>query len=122
MASAWLIRRFIDRKASFLWLERPEDCPADALGFDFDGATFSHTDGRVTFEVLAASFPTAIRRSLASAHRTASTSAACGGEAAGIEAVLAGLRARTPSDAELVNEAGRVVRQPLHELPQDGTR
>jgi hypothetical protein len=27
VASAWLIRRFIDREARFLWLERPEDCP-----------------------------------------------------------------------------------------------
>jgi len=27
VASAWLIRRFIDSRAKFLWLERPADCP-----------------------------------------------------------------------------------------------
>ena len=34
----------------------PSDCPEDALGFDFDGATFTHAAGKVTFEVLLASF------------------------------------------------------------------
>jgi len=56
VCSAWLIRRFIDPKATFLWLKRVKDCPKSALGFDFDGATFSHVDAKVTFEVLIASF------------------------------------------------------------------
>lgn len=56
VASAWLIRRFIDPKARFVWLKNPKDCPKKALGFDFDGAEFSHMGVRVTFEVLAASF------------------------------------------------------------------
>lgn len=55
-ASAWLIRRFIDPDAQFLWLATPTDCPADALGFDFDGAAFTHVGPRVSFEVLATSF------------------------------------------------------------------
>jgi hypothetical protein len=56
VASAWLIRRFIDPRAQFRWLKKPADCPKRALGFDFDGAEFSHVGARVTFEVLAASF------------------------------------------------------------------
>ena len=56
VASAWLIRRFIDPKAKFLWLKRVKDCPKTALGFDFDGAEFTHVDAKVTFEVLLASF------------------------------------------------------------------
>jgi hypothetical protein len=56
VASAWLIRRFIDPKAKFLWLKRVKDCPKSALGFDFDGAEFTHMDSKVTFEVLLASF------------------------------------------------------------------
>ena len=56
LASAWLIRKFIDPQARILWLDSPADCPKDALGFDFDGATFTHVDARVTFEVLALSF------------------------------------------------------------------
>jgi hypothetical protein len=39
-----------------LWLASPADCPADAIGFDFDDATFSHVGTRVSFEVLLASF------------------------------------------------------------------
>jgi hypothetical protein len=56
VASAWLIRRFIDPKAKFLWLKRPKDCPKRAIGFDFDGAEFTHVESKVTFEVLLASF------------------------------------------------------------------
>jgi hypothetical protein len=56
VCSAWLIHRFIDPKAQFVWLKRPKDCPKRAIGFDFDGATFTHVDSKVTFEVLLASF------------------------------------------------------------------
>lgn len=56
IASAWLIRRFIDPDAKFVWLKRAKDCPKKALGFDFDDAEFTHVDSKVTFEVLVASF------------------------------------------------------------------
>jgi len=56
VASAWLIKRFIDPKAEFIWLERIKDCPKRAVGFDFNGAEFTHVDSKVTFEVLLASF------------------------------------------------------------------
>jgi hypothetical protein len=56
VASAWLIRRFIDPQATFVWLKRPKDCPTRAVGFDFDGAEFSHENSKVTFEVLVSSF------------------------------------------------------------------
>jgi hypothetical protein len=56
VASAWLIRRFIDPHAKFVWLKRIKDCPKRAVGFDFDGAEFTHVDSKVTFEVLVASF------------------------------------------------------------------
>jgi hypothetical protein len=44
MSSAWLIRRFIDPQAKFIWLDSPADCPPEALGFDFDKAAFTHVD------------------------------------------------------------------------------
>lgn len=56
VASAWIIRRFIDPKAKFLWLKRLKDCPKSAVGFDFDGAEFTHVGSKVTFEVLLKSF------------------------------------------------------------------
>ena len=65
VASAWLIRRFIDPDARFLWLKRTKDCPKRALGFDFDGAEFTHLDSKVTFEVLVTSFGLEADRGLA---------------------------------------------------------
>lgn len=56
VASAWLIQRFIDPDAKFLWLKRVKDCPKRAVGFDFDAAEFTHVGSKVTFEVLVASF------------------------------------------------------------------
>jgi hypothetical protein len=56
LASAWLIKRHVDPAASFVWLETPPDLPAEAVGFDFDGARFTHVESRVTFEVLLKSF------------------------------------------------------------------
>jgi hypothetical protein len=56
VASAWLIRRWIDPEARFVWLKRVKDCPKRAIGFDFDGAQFTHVGAKVTFEVLLVSF------------------------------------------------------------------
>ncbi|MGH8622791.1 MAG: chromate resistance protein ChrB domain-containing protein, partial [Burkholderiales bacterium] len=56
LASAWLIKRFIDRDAKFVWIDRPRNRPKASIGFDFDGAQFTHVAGRVTFEVLLTSF------------------------------------------------------------------
>ncbi|WP_171251462.1 chromate resistance protein ChrB domain-containing protein, partial [Acinetobacter pittii] len=33
LASAWLIKTFIDTSPTFIWLETPSDCPEEALGF-----------------------------------------------------------------------------------------
>jgi hypothetical protein len=111
MASAWLIRRFIDRKATFLWLDEPKRCPKRALGFDFDGAAFTHVGGRVTFEVLAASFgldaDPALARIAALVHFL-DVGGVPVAEAAGIEALLAGLRAGAADDDKLLTEANRV--------------
>ncbi|MEG0650647.1 MAG: chromate resistance protein [Acinetobacter sp.] len=56
LASAWFIQKFVDSSAQFKWLDSPSDCPTDAIGFDFDGAKFTHIDSFVTFEVLMHSF------------------------------------------------------------------
>lgn len=112
VASAWLIRRFIDPGARFKWLAKPADCPKSALGFDFDGATFTHVGDRVTFETLMASFgldeDPALRRLGAMVHQLD-----VGGEpvpeGAGFEAMLAGARARLADDDALLAEVGSVL-------------
>jgi hypothetical protein len=108
VASAWLIRRRIDRAARFLWLDAPADCPADALGFDFDGAAFTHVGDRVTFEVLLASFgldgDAALARMGALVHAL-DVGAGFVPEAAGFAAMLAGLRQDAPDDDSLLERA-----------------
>ncbi|MCF8167480.1 MAG: chromate resistance protein [Rhodoferax sp.] len=110
LASAWLIRRFVDPQAHILWLAQPADCPPDALGFDFDGAAFSHVASRVTFEVLAASFgldQAAITRLGLLVHYLD-----VGGvqppEAAGLERVLSGLHENFTNDDQLLLAASTV--------------
>ena len=56
LATAWLVRRFVDARPTFAWLADPKKCPKSAVGYDFDGATFTHVGERVTFEVVASSF------------------------------------------------------------------
>jgi hypothetical protein len=56
LATAWLVQRFVDKAPKFIWLEDPKKCPAKALGYDFDGARFTHVGDKVTFEVVAATF------------------------------------------------------------------
>jgi len=111
MASAWLIRRFIDKKARFLWLDNPNKCPKAALGFDFDGAEFTHVGNRVTFEVLATSFgldnDPALARIAGIVH-CLDVGGVPVAEGAGIEALLAGMRAAAANDDKLLTDAGRV--------------
>ncbi|MCY4756014.1 chromate resistance protein ChrB domain-containing protein [Pelomonas aquatica] len=103
LASAWLIRRFIDPEARFLWLKSAADCPKKALGFDFDGASFSHVGARVTFETLLASFdletPALLRLGLL-VHGL-DVGGVLPPEAAGVERVLAGMRAAIADDDQL---------------------
>ncbi|MGJ7914816.1 chromate resistance protein ChrB domain-containing protein [Massilia sp. LXY-6] len=112
VASAWLIRRHIDHDAHFVWLDSPADCPPDALGFDFDGAAFTHVGDKVTFEVLLASFNLDRDKGLARLGALVHVLDIGNGfvaEAAGFEAMLAGLRQRARDDNELLEQAGSIL-------------
>jgi hypothetical protein len=112
LASAWLVKRCIDPQAKFLWLKSPKDCPKRAVGFDFDGAEFTHVGAKVTFEVLLASFglngDPALERIGTLIHFLD-----VGGvpvpEAAGLEALLHGARDALRDDDALLAEAGRLL-------------
>lgn len=111
LASAWLIKRFIDRDARFAWIERPRDRPGKAIGFDFDGAQFTHAGNRVTFEVLLASFgldDPALAKIGAAVHFLD-----VGGipvpDAKGLETVLKGVKEKARSDDALLAEAMRIL-------------
>jgi hypothetical protein len=111
LASAWLIRRFIDPRARFLWLKSPADCPKRALGFDFDGAAFTHVGGKVTFEVLMESFrldaDAGIRRVGALIHYLDAGGIPVA-EAAGVETCLRGAQTAFANDDTLLAEAAKI--------------
>lgn len=50
--SAWLIRRFIDPEAEFVFVSDPDEVPNNATPFDMRGAELSHQDGGCTFETI----------------------------------------------------------------------
>jgi hypothetical protein len=110
LASAWLIRRFIDREAKFFWFARPSERPKKAVGFDYDGAEFTHVKNRVTFEVLAAEFgldgDPALGKIGAAVHFLD-----VGGipvpDANGLETLLKGARQKARDDDALLAEAMR---------------
>jgi len=112
LASAWLIKRFIDRDARFAWLERPSALPKKAVGFDFDGAEFTHVKNRVTFEVLLTTFSLendAALQSIAKAVHFLDVGGIPVPDAKGLETVLKGIREKAKSDDALAAEAMRIL-------------
>jgi hypothetical protein len=114
LACAWLIRRFVDPEARFVWLADPAGAtpaPRGALGFDYDGARFTHVGSRVSFEVLVVSFgldADARLQRIARAVHFLDIGGIPVPEAAGLEAVLSGLREVHADDDHLILAAASV--------------
>jgi hypothetical protein len=111
LASVWLIKRFIDRNAKFVWIARPGDRPKGSIGFDFDGAKFTHIENRVTFEVLVRSFgldKDHALTSLGDAVHFLDTGGIPVADAKGLETILRGIKGKARSDDEMVSEANKV--------------
>jgi hypothetical protein len=51
-ACAWLIRRFLDPEAVFLFVADPAEVPDDATAFDMRGAELGHHGGDCSFETI----------------------------------------------------------------------
>jgi len=51
-ACAWLIRRNIDPDAEFVFVDDPDEIPADATPFDVPGVELSHHGGDCSFETI----------------------------------------------------------------------
>jgi hypothetical protein len=108
LASAWLIKKCIDPHARFVWLNSPRITHVDQIGFDFDGATFTHVGSRVTFEVLLASFtldgdPALLR--LGQLVHFLDVGGIPVPEAKGIEVVLRGMKEKIPDDDRFLAQA-----------------
>jgi len=111
LASAWLIKRFVDRDARFVWIESPRQRPRQAVGFDFDGAEFSHVDNRVTFEVLLTSFGLDHDPALTALGAVVHFLDVGGipmADAKGLETMLRGIKEKARGDDALLAEAMRI--------------
>jgi hypothetical protein len=49
-ACAWLVVRFVDPSATFVFVDDPDDVPLDATPFDMRGVELSHHGGGCSFE------------------------------------------------------------------------
>jgi hypothetical protein len=103
MASAWLIRRFIDLRATFGFVQEPIP---DAVSFDMPDGDFTHRDSMCTFEVLAEHFHVtapAVRRLAQLVHALDLKDGRYNvPEAVAVERLINGLRAQPGADSTLL--------------------
>jgi hypothetical protein len=124
-ASAWLIRRFIDREATFTFAPAPDRYP-DAVPFDmYQAGGFKHDGDFCTFEVLQDRFDirdVAVKRIAGLVHdidlkedryKSPHTATVAG--------LVEGLRASIPDDATLLQQ-GIVMFEALYQSFQGSTR
>lgn len=120
MASAWLIRKFIDPAASFEFINEKdiEHLNKDMIAFDIMGGEFTHTGDMCTFEVLARSFNIKDRQVKKIARIVHEIDVKDGKyknpEARGIEEILTGIRRSVKDDKEAL-ERGMGIFEMLYE-------
>jgi hypothetical protein len=116
IASAWLIKRFVDAQARFAFAD-PADAAKKGVPFDVAGAEFSHHGEDCTFETLLKRSGLRDRRLRAIAEIVHEADLRDGKfprpEAAGVDLALRGLAATTHDDHELL-ERGMTVLDGLY--------
>jgi hypothetical protein len=127
LASAWLIRRFIDPEAIMVWLDGRRDAPATAVTFGFEGATFRNSRHRVTYEELIAAFKLDRNPALVKIGRIVhalDTSDQSVVEAAGVATLLSGAKRRAENDDALLAESEKtfdLLYEAYFEVPAKST-
>jgi hypothetical protein len=108
LASAWLIRRFVDPEGKVVWLDKAQEAPAGAIGFAFEGAHFANTETRITYEEILVQLKLAGNQALARIGSLVHFLEARGTpvpEAAGVQTLLQGAVRRARNEDELLGEA-----------------
>ncbi|HVG22766.1 MAG TPA: chromate resistance protein ChrB domain-containing protein [Thermoanaerobaculia bacterium] len=113
IASAWLIRRFIDAAATFRFAASKGELADDEVGFDMFDAEFTHEGELCTFEVLLQRFrlgDRALRAIGEVVHDIDLKEARYGRpEAAGTAAILHGIALAHRDDAERLRLGGEIL-------------
>jgi hypothetical protein len=108
LASAWLVRRFVDPEGVMVWLDKAQDAPAGAIGFGYAGSHFAASEARVAYEEILAQLKLAGNPALARIGSIVHYLEVRGTpvpEAAGVQTLLQGAVRRAKSDDELLAEA-----------------
>ena len=120
MASAWLIKRFIDKDAVFRFMEEREmaNLGKDMITFDVRGGEFTHVGDMCTFEIILKSFGLKDKGLNKIAEIVHELDLKDGryksSEASGVEGILVGIRKMSKNDAEAL-EKGMSVFAMLYE-------
>ena len=125
MASAWLIRRFIDPHAQFGFAADRDALPNDSVPFDMFGVEFSHHADNCTFETLCAVFGinnAAVTRVAAIVHDLDLKDERFGAsEAPTVAAMIEGLQLANSQDDKLLAE-GMTLFESLYRSFEQSTR
>ncbi|MGD2080138.1 MAG: chromate resistance protein [Nitrospirota bacterium] len=114
MATAWLIKRFVDREAVFGFMEEKDLKlkSGDAVSFDIQGGDLTHLADMCTFEVVMRSFDLkdrALRKLAELVHELDLKDGKFDSpEARGVEGVLRGVRKTAKNDAEMLEKGMEV--------------
>ncbi len=104
-ACAWLIGRFVDPDAQFVFVQDAAQVPADATAFDLRGVALSHHGGDCTFETILRTHdltdPVLWRIGQAVHEADLDDGRYDAPEAAGLDVVLRGLSLTGPDEATL---------------------
>lgn len=126
MASAWLIRRFIDPDARFGFVSDREGTPREAAPFDMFGVEFSHRGGNCTFETLCETFAIrdpAVARLAGIVHDLDLKDGRFGvPEAPTIGTVIEGLQIAHPDDDALLEQGMTLFEALYRTFDQSGRR
>src|SRR5436309_15501267 len=123
-ASAWLIKRYVDTEAEFVFVDGNEPAPG-TIPFDMHGVEWGHHQGKCTFESIAELHRiddpaiNEIGRIIHGADITADSDETL--ESAGIDLLFRGLRKISGSDLEAI-ERGYVIMDALYAALQEEGR
>jgi hypothetical protein len=112
-ACAWLIRRFVDPEAEFVFVHDPDEVPEDATPFDMRGVALSHHGGACSFETILERYDLAGDPALVDIARIVHEADLederfDAPEARGLDVILRGLSLVTDSDEQMLECSGPI--------------
>ncbi|KAF0244986.1 MAG: hypothetical protein FD180_2026 [Planctomycetota bacterium] len=112
IGSAWLIRRFIDPKANFIFIPRGAPVPKGAEAFDIPGARLSHHRGHCSFHSIVRLYrlkdPALARMARIVDEADTLQDVSLEPAAAGLDAICRGMRLTSRNDGDALKRGGEI--------------